>query len=173
MSPSSNSSKVTQLYPDSYSDGELELTAPYSRSNWVSTLGYGIEEIVGSVDSIIKGQMYQSSANETNQPLGGEVSMPDNDWLKILIEKLDQDRRSSEERSEQRMQRIEHLIERQADQMDSLRKEIKQDLGETKTKVEQAFSTVHTFAVGSLIGLGAIIIAFIFALWQILKATPS
>lgn len=105
--------------------------------------------------------------------------MADNDWLKLLVEKLDQDRRASEERSEQRMQRIEHLIERQVDQMEAVRKEIKDDLSRQVDQMEalrkeikegaKAGKWFNITSLATLVGLMIGFAAFLLALWQFLR----
>ena len=57
--------------------------------------------------------------------------MSDQDSLRTLLEKIDQDRRESEARVERGIQRIEHIIERIADGLDVLAKRFRHRMKES------------------------------------------
>ena len=63
--------------------------------------------------------------------------MADQDWLRTLLEKIDQDRREAEASVERGIQRIEHIIERIADGLESTRKEILAQNERINTRIDQ------------------------------------
>src|SRR5690606_8770119 len=63
--------------------------------------------------------------------------MADQDWLRTLLEKIDQDRREAEASVERGIRRIEHIIERIADGLESTRKEILAQNERINTRIDQ------------------------------------
>src|SRR5690606_11382097 len=73
----------------------------------------------------------------TGQSLEEGAGMADQDWLRTLLEKIDQDRREAEASVERGIQRIEHIIERIADGLESTRKEILAQNERINTRIDQ------------------------------------
>ncbi|MFO7254822.1 MAG: hypothetical protein C0P70_004775 [Bacillota bacterium] len=102
--------------------------------------------------------------------------MADQDRLRTLLEKIDQDRRESEARVERGIQRIEHIIERIADGLESTRKEIQAQNERVNTRIDQVYlrfrqSTVQTrWATLGLIA--TVIIGFVGLIVSVVLTRP-
>src|SRR5690606_1613480 len=112
----------------------------------------------------------------TGQSLEEGAGMADQDWLRTLLEKIDQDRRESEARVERGIQRIEHIIERIADGLESTRKEIQAQNERVNTRIDQVYvhfqqSTVQ--ARWATLGLIAtVIIGFVGLIVSVVLTRP-
>lgn len=110
----------------SYADGRIRLT-PLLKEGYsmgvgsdiafADELGFHIVEsksmprITGTqsraLDDILR-SMWETSASAEKK---GDDEMPETDWMRVLIEKMDMDRRESIERTEAAIQRIEDKLE--------------------------------------------------------------
>jgi CHASE3 domain sensor protein len=64
---------------------------------------------------------------------GGTGEMANDEWMRALVERIDLDRRESEQRQNERLQRIEHLME-------TTRSEILQQNSEINRRIDQAYA---------------------------------
>lgn len=102
--------------------------------------------------------------------------MSDQDWPMTLLEKIDQDRREAEASVERGIQRIEHIIERIADGLESTRKEIQAQNERVNTRIDQVYlrfrqSTVQ--ARWATLGLIAtVIIGFVGLIVSVVLTRP-
>ena len=102
--------------------------------------------------------------------------MSDTDWPRTLFEKMDQDRREAEANVERGIQRIEHIIERIADGLESTRQEIQAQNEMVNTHIDQVYlrfrqSTVQTgWATLGLIA--TVIIGFVGLIISVVLTRP-
>lgn len=89
----------------------------------------------------------------------GRIEM--DEWLKTLIEKLDEDRRESESRIERSIGRIERVIERQADAMEALRKEVKEQNDRINHRIDTAYYVFVGTTIATFVAVAAMVISVI------------
>lgn len=89
----------------------------------------------------------------------GRIEM--DEWLKTLIEKLDEDRRESESRIERSIGRIERVIERQADAMEALRKEVKEQNDRINHRIDTAYYVFVGTTIATFVAVAGMVISVI------------
>ena len=82
---------------------------------------------------------------EHEGPGGGDAAMSD-EWLKTLLEKMDQDRRDGEARQAASVTRIEHLVEGQAAKLDELGRKVE----DTRSEIVGQVESVKTEVIGQV-----------------------
>lgn len=122
-----------------------------------------ISRLLGYYSIIAKSKAHTISAYRE-----GETKMGD-EWLKVLIERIDQDRRDSDSRIQESVNRIEHLMQRESDQMEATRREIQEQNRAVNSRIDTAYTVFVGSSIATFVAVAALVLTVIFALLPLFK----
>ena len=108
----------------------------------------------------------ESYTGETHR--GGAAEMGD-EWLKILVEKMDQDKRESDARMQAGLDRIEHLLERSSDQSEATKREIQEQNDKVNARIDKAYTVFVGSSIATFLAVAALVVTIIISVIPLLK----